>query len=206
MARARRAADPERGRAARRHPRRGPARPSPRRCTREAFWDQLSEALADAQRGDGAGLLALYDDYYQRQPDGTWGNELEAFQTISCADDAERPTVAEEDATAAEFHERRPAVRARHRRAGTSARSSRRRSIRGSPITGAGAGPIVVIGTTGDPATPLDEHPGDGDDARGRRLVVVTADQHTGYGVNDCVDDIVHDYLIDLDVPPEETC
>ena len=37
------------------------------------------------------------------------------------------------------------------------------------------------------------------------RLVVVDADQHTGYGVNDCVDDIVHDYLVDLDVPPEET-
>ena len=33
------------------------------------------------------------------------------------------------------------------------------------------------------------------------RLVVVTADQHTGYGVNDCVDDVVHDYLVDLEVP-----
>ena len=31
------------------------------------------------------------------------------------------------------------------------------------------------------------------------RLVVVTADQHTGYQVNDCVDDVVHDYLIDLE-------
>ena len=49
----------------------------------ETFWDQLSEGLADAQGGDGAGLLALYDSYYQRQTDGTWGNELEAFQTIS---------------------------------------------------------------------------------------------------------------------------
>ena len=27
------------------------------------------------------------------------------------------------------------------------------------------------------------------------RLVVVDADQHTGYGVNDCVDDVVDDYL-----------
>ena len=35
------------------------------------------------------------------------------------------------------------------------------------------------------------------------RLVVVTADQHTGYGDNDCVDDLVHDYLIDLKVPPD---
>ncbi|MGH9270004.1 MAG: alpha/beta hydrolase [Ilumatobacteraceae bacterium] len=37
------------------------------------------------------------------------------------------------------------------------------------------------------------------------RLVVVTADQHTGYNVNQCVDDIVHAYLIDLEVPDEES-
>src|SRR4030095_13350760 len=44
----------------------------------DSFWDQLSEALADAQHGDGGGLLALLDSYYQRKADGTWGNELEA--------------------------------------------------------------------------------------------------------------------------------
>jgi hypothetical protein len=36
------------------------------------------------------------------------------------------------------------------------------------------------------------------------RLVVVDADQHTGYGVNDCVNDAVHRYLVDLDVPAED--
>ena len=38
------------------------------------------------------------------------------------------------------------------------------------------------------------------------RLVVVNADQHAGYQVNDCVDDIVHEYLIDLVAPEETTC
>jgi len=33
------------------------------------------------------------------------------------------------------------------------------------------------------------------------RLVVVEADQHTGYGVNLCVDKVVNDYLIDLVAP-----
>ena len=37
------------------------------------------------------------------------------------------------------------------------------------------------------------------------RLVVVTADQHTGYQVNDCVDDVVHRYLIDLEAPERPT-
>ena len=36
-------------------------------------------------------------------------------------------------------------------------------------------------------------------------LVVVDADQHTGYSVNDCVDDVVHRFLIDLEAPSEET-
>ena len=56
-------------------------------------------SLAAAQEnGDGSGLLALNDRYYQRSPDGTYGNELEAFQVISCADSAVRKTVEETDA------------------------------------------------------------------------------------------------------------
>ena len=177
------------------------ARPSAQAMYREAFWPQLSEALADAQDGDGAGLLALYDAYYQRNPDGTWGNELEAFQTISCMDDGRAPD---------------------GRGGGRRRRASSPRSPRGSrpdttgelllhvlpavddprsPITGAGAGPIVVIGTTGDPATPLESTRDMAAALEDGRLVVVDADQHTGYGVNDCVDDIVDDYLVDLDVP-----
>ena len=30
------------------------------------------------------------------------------------------------------------------------------------------------------------------------RLVVVEADQHTGYGVNQCINELVNDYLIEL--------
>ena len=37
------------------------------------------------------------------------------------------------------------------------------------------------------------------------RLVVVDADQHTGYGANECIVDIVHEYLIDLKVPPKKS-
>ena len=37
------------------------------------------------------------------------------------------------------------------------------------------------------------------------RLIVVTAEQHTGYGVNDCVDQAVDDYLVDpAKAPPDE--
>ena len=68
MARARRQADPERRRAAPTSPAAWRCTPSPRRCTATPSGRQLAEALADAQHGDGAGLLALYDAYYQRNP------------------------------------------------------------------------------------------------------------------------------------------
>ncbi len=169
----------------------------------ESFWDQLSEALSDAQGGDGAGLLALYDSYYQRQPDGTWGNELEAFQTISCMDDPERLTVAEDDATAQEYM----AVAPRFAPGTTGTYFCTFFPPAVDPrvkITGDGAGPIVVIGTTGDPATPLSSTRAMADTLEDGRLVVVHADQHTGYGVNDCVNDAVNRYLVDLDVPAED--
>jgi pimeloyl-ACP methyl ester carboxylesterase len=169
----------------------------------ESFWDQLSEALADAQTGDGAGLLALYDSYYQRQSDGTWGNELEAFQTISCMDDPERLTVEEDDETAPEYI----AVAPRFAPGTTGTYFCTFFPAAVDPrveITGDGAGPIVVIGTTGDPATPLSSTRAMADTLEDGRLVVVDADQHTGYGVNDCVNDAVHRYLVDLDVPAED--
>ena len=47
------------------------------------LWPELEQALADAQDGDGSGLLALHDQYYQRGEDGEYPNTLEAFQTIT---------------------------------------------------------------------------------------------------------------------------
>ena len=170
----------------------------------DARWEQLSESLAAAQDGDGSGLLALWDSYYRRQPDGTWPNFLEAFQVIRCMDQVERRTVEEDDATASSFNEVAPRFSP-----GTTGEyfctffppSVEPRA----DITGANAGPIVVIGTTGDPATPLDSTRKMATALEDGRLIVVTADQHTGYQVNDCADDVVHRYLIDLEAPQAET-
>jgi hypothetical protein len=72
-------------------------------------------------------------------------------------------------------------------------------------VTAAGAGPVVVIGTTGDPTTPFDSTRAMADKLEDGRLVKVTANQHTGYGVNECVIDAVNKYLVDLEPPDDET-
>jgi pimeloyl-ACP methyl ester carboxylesterase len=169
-----------------------------------AFWEQLSDALHDAQQGDGAGLLALWDSYYNRNADGTWSNFLEAFQVIRCMDTTERPTVAEDDATAAEYLDVAP----RFAPSTTGSYFCTFFPPSDDPridITGSGAGPIVVIGTTGDPATPLASTRVMASTLEDGRLIVVTADKHTGYGENDCVDGTVDRYLLELEIPDAET-
>jgi pimeloyl-ACP methyl ester carboxylesterase len=171
----------------------------------EDFWPSLAKSLAEAQAGDGSGLLALFDSYYQRRPDGSWGNELEAFRVIGCMDRPERPTVAKADALVAEL----TAIAPRFAPAGSTGDYSctflPASDDPRAEITGAGAGPIVVIGTTGDAATPLDSTRAMRDALEDGRLVVVTANEHTGYGVNQCVIDVVNAYLVDLQPPADDT-
>lgn len=172
----------------------------------ESSWPELSAALADAAEGDGVGLLRLYDAYYQRLPDGTWDDSLEAFQTIVCMDTADRPTVEEEDADAERFQEIAP--RFAPNTTGTYFCTFFPESIEPRvEITGAGAGPIVVCGANGDAATPLASTRKMAETLEDGRLVVIDYDGHTCYG-NDpsgCADEIIDDYLVDLVVPDEVT-
>ncbi len=167
----------------------------------ETYWRTLARALTSAQAGDGSGLLELHDSYYQRYPDGTYGNELEAFQSISCADSAERLTVEEEDALAPRFTEVAPRLAPEGSSGGYFCTFFPPAIDPRIEITGAGAGPIVVIGTTGDTATPLESTRRMAETLEDGRLVIVEADQHTGYSVNQCVRDVVSDYLVDLVAP-----
>jgi hypothetical protein len=60
-----------------------------------------------------------------------------------------------------------------------------------------------VVGTTGDPATPLSSTENMADALEDGVLLVVEADQHTGYGVNDCSYETIDGYLVDLEVPED---
>ncbi|HEX4981450.1 MAG TPA: alpha/beta hydrolase [Ilumatobacteraceae bacterium] len=171
----------------------------------EVYWPALEESLADARAGDGSGLQALADSYFQRQPDGTYGNELEAFQAIGCADTSERLTVAQDDALSARYTAAAPRLAPEGSAGSYSCTFFPDALDPRIEITGAGAGPIVVVGTTGDPATPLDSTRAMAEALEDGRLVVVEADQHTGYNVNTCINEVVNDYLVDLNPPADGT-
>jgi pimeloyl-ACP methyl ester carboxylesterase len=159
-------------------------------------WPILADALANAQKGDGSGLLALYDEYYERRTDGTYDNLIEAFDVITCMDSTVRPTVEEADAEVPEFKAVAPRMAAGT--TGSYMCTFYPPSIDPRvPITGKGAGPIVVLGTTGDPATPLDGARKMAETLEQGRLVTVVGNNHTGYGVNACSSAAVDDYLVD---------
>jgi hypothetical protein len=164
------------------------------------MWPDLEQALADAQNDDGAGLLKLYDSYYQRKADGTFSNELEAFLAISCLDDPGPRSIEDVDSYNDAFLKAAPRI-------GPSFINSYQCTLwpveqaETITITGKGAGPIMVIGTTGDAATPLESSRKMATTLEQGVFIKVTAERHTGYGVNYCVVNAADDYLINLKLP-----
>jgi pimeloyl-ACP methyl ester carboxylesterase len=164
-------------------------------------WPALERALDDAANGDGSGLLALHDSYFQRDPnDGSYSNLLESFQAITCADDPERLTPEESDERADELIGIAPRLFPYTTGSYTCDFFPASADPR-AEITGERAGPIVVIGTTGDPSTPLTSSAAMADALEEGRLVTVEANQHTAYRSGECINEIVHRYLIWLEVP-----
>ncbi|MEO6122239.1 MAG: alpha/beta hydrolase [Ilumatobacteraceae bacterium] len=166
-------------------------------------WPDLEVALDDLQNGDGAGILALYDDYYSRQPDGTYDNSLEAYFAINCLDDpgTKDPQV---------LFDMQDEFAAVAPRLGAGwileLQFCAAWPVPAAPpvrVDAAGAGPVVVVGTTGDPATPLISTRNMANALEDGHLIIVTADQHTGYGLNSCVNQAVDQYLVDLVVPDD---
>ncbi len=161
-------------------------------------WPRLERALADAAKGRGDGLLALYDGYLGRDGAGQYDNTLEAFFATSCLDD-ETTTAGHE-----ELARRLAEVAPRMGGLWLEPDVCDGWPVPASPppaVTGTGAPAVVVVGTTGDPATPIEGSQGMAEALESGVLVTVTGDEHTGYGLNDCIDDAVDGYLIDLVVP-----
>lgn len=165
-------------------------------------WPALERALADAANGDGAGLLALHDSYFQRDPaTGSYSNLIESFLAITCADDPDRVNADEADERAEELIGIAPRLFPYTTGSYTCDFFPPSADPR-AEITGERAGPIVVIGTTGDPSTPLASSVAMADTLEAGVLVTVEANQHTAYRSGDCINDIVHRYLIWLEAPP----
>ncbi|MGQ0574817.1 MAG: alpha/beta hydrolase [Pseudonocardia sp.] len=172
-----------------------------------AAWPILTQGLTGVARGDGTLLMRLADAYYDRGPDGSYQNKLEAFRVINCVDDeritdrAEVAEIIERVVAVAPFRDDgQPVVPALDACAFWPVPPTSRPhvpDVTGLPRT-------LVISVTGDPATPYQA----GVDlaaAIDGTLLSVTGNQHTAALRGDeCVDGIVTAYLVDLELPDGE--
>ena len=173
-----------------------------------AYWVLLTQALRSALGGDGQPLMLLADAYAARNPDGTFqNNSMEAFFAISCLDDPWSIPATRVPAQFPAFEKASPVFGKVFAWTLTSCRGFTPRSDQPVPtIRAEGAAPIVVIGTTRDPATPYAWAVALARQLDSGVLLTRDGDGHTGYHTgNACIDDAVEAYLVSGIVPPHRT-
>ncbi|MFD4031749.1 alpha/beta hydrolase [Streptomyces sp. NPDC058637] len=178
----------------------------------ESSWPQLTKALDEAgNSGTGDGLLQLADSYNGRDESGHYDTQSHSQRAISCADTKARPTAAEARALLPEFRELSPVF-------GPFLAWDTAGWCADWPVDGEhdtpeasapGAAPVLVVGTTGDPATPYEGARKMADELGEGVGVMLTneGEGHGSYGGSDCVTSLVDAYLLDGKVPADgRTC
>ncbi|RMI13055.1 alpha/beta hydrolase [Cellulomonas triticagri] len=174
----------------------------------EQSWPALTQGLSAALDGNGAVLLQLADIYNDRNADGTYAtNSMEAFWSIGCADDRGTTDPAEMRAQAAEIEQVAPTVGSYFGFGGVLCANWPVPEAGGlDDYSAAGADPILVIGTTNDPATPYQWAESLAQTLDSGTLLTYEGEGHTAYGrSNACIGDAVDAYLIDGTVPADGT-
>jgi pimeloyl-ACP methyl ester carboxylesterase len=168
-------------------------------------WPQLAFALNDLlMKGNGAAMLDLADAYLRRDPKGTYpGNDLDAFNAITCYDKPPTPAVAGTLALVKTWSASYPVLGANFAWANlTCANWPAHTELKPAPLAAKGAAPIVVVGTTYDPATPYNEAVALASQLASGHLITWIGDGHTAYNRgSDCVQHAVDDYLLHGFVP-----
>jgi pimeloyl-ACP methyl ester carboxylesterase len=169
------------------------------------FWEYLTEGLEEAYDGDGKILMLLSDSMNGRSPNGEYSNIVPANIAINCADEKPRYT-------ADYVQQRLPQFRAASPLFGDYLAWGMV-SCTDWPVPGAadhpdvsapGAAPILVVGNTGDPATPY-EGAMKMVEALGKGVGVELTTKGQGHGASDsknkCVQTAVNGYLLDGKLP-----
>jgi hypothetical protein len=172
----------------------------------QGAWQTLVDAMRDGVAGDGTALMQLANQYADRNPGGQYaGNIMEVIYAVNCLDKADGDDPAERRRLATESLEEAPTW-------GPFLMWSSLPcgfwpvEATGAPekVTAEGADPIVVIGTTRDPATPYEWSVRLRDQLADAALITFDGDGHTAYTrSNECVDDAVDAYYLEGTMPED---
>ncbi len=169
------------------------------------YWFALDQGLKAAFKGDGDVLLKLADAYLNRGPDGYNDNSSEALYAVNCLDRDEWIDPGEVARYQDRILEASPTFGRLFAWGLTACGSWPVHSgKKPTALRATGSAPILVVGTTRDPATPLSWAEGLAEQLDHAVLVKRDGDGHTGYKAgNSCVDDAVEAYLVAGEVPQD---
>jgi pimeloyl-ACP methyl ester carboxylesterase len=174
----------------------------------QELWQPLNSGLNELKNNRGSTLMLLADAYYDRDPQGNYSTITDAFNAIHCVDDPRLTDKAVLTEAAKRYKEAAPFLDDG--------------STPGAPLDSCaywpvpptaqphvpkadGLPPVLVISTTGDPATPYQSGVNLALALRGG-LLTFEGTQHTVFlQGNSCVDPAATKYLVDLQLPPEGT-
>jgi pimeloyl-ACP methyl ester carboxylesterase len=167
-------------------------------------WSYLNQLFSSVMGGSANVAFVLADAYYDRNENGTYqDNSTEAFTAINCLDYAVDANPASMRTQAAEITKAAPVIGPYMSYGDIGCATWPYRPTRTeAPIHAAGAGPILVIGTTGDPATPYQWAVSLSKQLDSGHLITYHGNGHTAYNKsNSCVNNAVDDYFVDGTVP-----
>jgi pimeloyl-ACP methyl ester carboxylesterase len=168
-------------------------------------WTELTDALRAAFGGHADALMKLAEGYANRNGNGSYdSNLMQVIYAVNCLDRSDTQNLPHYVSEARSLSAKAPTW------GPFLAWSTMPCGYWPAPadnapkkITAAGSGPIVVVGTTRDPATPYRWAQGLASGLENGHLITFAGDGHTAYmRSNSCVDDAVDAYLLKGRVPP----
>lgn len=172
----------------------------------ETSWPALRKALKAAEGGDGSGLMEMAGQYTDRHPDGHYGSNLmEAFTVYTCNDRLSATEGRDDAEVEAAYREAAPLWGELMMSETSVCDEWPVEPAEPFVAKAAGSGPILVVGTTRDPATPYEWAEQVAGELENGHLLSFDGDGHTAYRRgSSCVDDAVDGYLLSGTVPEGE--
>jgi pimeloyl-ACP methyl ester carboxylesterase len=172
----------------------------------KSFWRYLRLGLHNAFAGNGTVMVALGDVLAERSPTGHYSNLLAAETAVDCVDHPWPRSLASWRSAANAAAKAAPQFGASLMWSSLPCAYWPVPPVKQVPMRAAGAPPILVVGTTRDPATPFRWAQALARDLSSGVLLGWNGDGHTAYrNGSSCVDTAVDRYLIALAPPRSGT-
>ena len=171
----------------------------------QSSWPFLTRMFEELQEGITDTAIFLVDFYYDREGGVYQNNSMEAFIAINCLDYPVESDPAVLEAQAEQLREAAPYT-ARPSGDGDLVCMNwpYPPKLNKGPVRGEGANPVVILGTTGDPATPYNWSVSLNEQLENSVLLTLVGEGHLAYDERvTCINDPVDTYFVTGDLPED---